>query len=38
MAGLQFEKGDFTVGVNYNIQASTHETDQNVSLNLVYKF
>jgi len=37
-AGLQFEKGDFTVGVNYNIQASTHETDQNVSLNLVYKF
>lgn len=38
LAGLQFEKGDFTVGVNYNIQASTHETDQNVSLNLVYKF
>lgn len=38
MAGLQFEKGDFTLGVNYNIQASTHETDQNVSLNLVYKF
>lgn len=38
MAGLQFEKGDFTLGVNYGIQASTHETDQNVSLNLVYKF
>lgn len=38
MAGLQFEKGDFILGVNYGIQASTHETDQNVSLNLVYKF
>ncbi len=36
--GVQAEKGDFTLGLNYGVQASSNETDQNVQLKLGWKF
>ena len=38
MAGLQAEKGNFAIGLNYGIQASRHETDQGLRLTLGWKF
>ena len=38
MAGLQAEKGNFAIGLNYGIQASRHETDQGVRFTLGWKF
>ncbi|WP_446425456.1 autotransporter outer membrane beta-barrel domain-containing protein [Mailhella sp.] len=36
--GIQAEKGSFTLGLNYGVQASSHETDQNVQFKLGWKF
>ena len=36
--GVQAEKGAFSLGLNYGVQASSHETDQNVQLKLGWKF
>ncbi|MBQ8744202.1 MAG: autotransporter domain-containing protein, partial [Mailhella sp.] len=36
--GVQAEKGDFSLGLNYGVQASSHETDQNIQLKLGWKF
>ena len=36
--GVQAEKGDLSFGLNYGVQASSHETDQNVQLKLGWKF
>ncbi|MBQ9105520.1 MAG: autotransporter domain-containing protein, partial [Mailhella sp.] len=36
--GVQAEKGDFTLGLNYGVQTSSHETDQNIQLKLGWKF
>ena len=36
--GVQAEKGNFALGLNYGVQASTHETDQSVSVGLTWKF
>ena len=36
--GVQAEKGNFTLGLNYGVQASSNETDQNVQLKLGWKF
>ena len=36
--GVQAEKGKFTFGLNYGVQASSHETDQNVQVKLGWKF
>ena len=38
MIGVQAEKGNFALGLNYGIQASSHETDQNVNLGFSWKF
>ena len=38
MVGVQAEKGNFALGLNYGIQASSHETDQNVNLGFSWKF
>ena len=38
MVGVQAEKGNFALGLNYGIQASSHETDQGVRLTLGWKF
>lgn len=38
MLGVQAEKGNFALGLNYGIQASSHETDQGVRLTLGWKF
>ena len=36
--GVQAEKGKLTFGLNYGVQASSHETDQNVQVKLGWKF
>jgi outer membrane autotransporter protein len=36
--GVQAEKGKFSFGLNYGVQASSHETDQNVQVKLGWKF
>ena len=36
--GIQAEKGSFSLGLNYGVQASSHETDQNVQIKLGWKF
>ncbi len=36
--GVQVEKGNMSFGLNYGVQASSHETDQNVQLKLGWKF
>ena len=36
--GVQAEKGNFALGLNYGVQASTHETDQSVSVGISWKF
>ena len=36
--GVQAEKGNFTLGLNYGVQASSNETDQNVQFKLGWKF
>ncbi len=36
--GIQAEKGNFALGLNYGIQASSHETDQNVNVGFSWKF
>ena len=38
MIGVQAEKGNFALGLNYGIQASSHETDQNVNVGFSWKF
>ena len=38
MVGVQAEKGNFALGLNYGIQASSHETDQNVNVGFSWKF
>lgn len=38
LVGLQAEKGNLTIGLNYSVQASYHETNQQVQLNLGWKF
>ena len=35
--GVQAEKGDFSFGLNYDVQASSHETDQNLQFRLGWK-
>ena len=36
--GVQAEKGNFALGLNYGVQASSHETDQSVSVGISWKF
>jgi len=36
--GVQAEKGNFSLGLNYGVQASSNETDQNIQLKLGWKF
>ena len=36
--GVQAEKDNFSLGLNYGVQASSHETDQNIQLKLSWKF
>ena len=36
--GVQAEKGNLALGLNYGVQTSRHETDQNVSLGISWKF
>ena len=38
MVGLQAEKGNFALGVNYGVQAGRHETDQRVNVGISWKF
>lgn len=38
MVGVQMEKGNFALGLNYGVQASKHETDQGVKIGLSWKF
>lgn len=38
MLGLQAEKGNLALGVNYGVQASRHETDQRVNVGISWKF
>ncbi len=38
MAGIQASKGNLTFGLNYGIQASSHETDQRVQVSIGWKF
>lgn len=38
MLGVQAEKGNLALGLNYGVQASRHETDQKVQLNIGWKF
>ena len=38
MVGVQAEKGNFALGLNYGVQTSKHETDQSVSLGISWKF
>ena len=38
MVGVQAEKGNLNFGLNYGVQASRHETDQNVMFTLGWKF
>ena len=36
--GIQAEKGKFSLGLNYGVQASSNETDQNIQVKLGWKF
>ncbi|MBR6673470.1 MAG: autotransporter outer membrane beta-barrel domain-containing protein, partial [Mailhella sp.] len=36
--GVQAEKGNMTFGLNYGVQASSHETDQNIQVKFGWKF
>ncbi|MBQ8744263.1 MAG: hypothetical protein IJZ18_03650, partial [Mailhella sp.] len=36
--GVQAEEGNFSLGLNYGVQTSSHETDQNIQLKLGWKF
>ena len=36
--GIQAEKGNMTFGLNYGVQASSHETDQNIQVKFGWKF
>ena len=38
MVGVQAEKGNLNLGLNYGVQASSHETDQGVQFTLGWKF
>ncbi len=38
MLGLQAEKGNLALGVNYGVQAGRHETDQRVNVGISWKF
>jgi len=38
MLGVQAEKGNLALGLNYGVQASRHETDQKVQLSIGWKF
>lgn len=38
MVGLQASKGNLSVGLNYGVQASRHETDQKVNVGISWKF
>ena len=38
MIGLQAEKGNLALGLNYGVQASRHETDQRVNMGISWKF
>lgn len=38
MVGVQAEKGNLSLGLNYGVQASSHETDQKVMFSLGWKF
>lgn len=38
MVGVQAEKGNLSLGLNYGVQASSHETDQKVMFSLSWKF
>ena len=38
MIGVQAEKGNLSLGLNYGVQASSHETDQGVNLGISWKF
>jgi outer membrane autotransporter protein len=38
MVGVQAEKGNLTFGLNYGIQASSHETDQKIQASIGWKF
>ena len=36
--GVQAEKGNLALGLNYGLQASSRETDQSVSVGISWKF
>jgi len=36
--GIQAEKGNLSIGLDYSVQASSRETDQNIKLKLNWKF
>ena len=38
LLGLQAEKGNLALGINYGVQASRHETDQRVNVGISWKF
>lgn len=38
MLGIQAEKGNLALGLNYGVQASRHETDQRVNVGISWKF
>ncbi len=38
MVGLMAERENFAMGLNYTVQASSHETDQGVNMTLGWKF
>lgn len=38
MLGIQAEKGNLAIGLNYGVQASRHETDQRVNVGISWKF
>lgn len=38
MLGVQAEKGNLALGLNYGVQASRHETDQRVNVGISWKF
>ena len=38
MVGIQASKGNLSLGLNYGIQASSHETDQRVQASIGWKF
>ena len=38
MLGIQAEKGNLAIGLNYGVQAPRHETDQRVNVGISWKF